>query len=236
MTTRPRPAYFPVLPAEQALLERMRRADLQRVGLADVLTMLDLLAEAGVGPAELERALELHRTREQEDGLEARFENLEARLRGDIERRMSEMEGRLSKRLAGGNEEASGVNGDGGRDGGQPVESQEVQPDSVVAFRVGDRILQGAAVADFYRTFWTWLVDAGLVGMADLPLRSGRKRFVAAAEPVHASGRAFIKSFEHGGVFVEMNQSRESAVRAASKVLTMVGVDHEVLIGGERKG
>lgn len=258
MTTRPRPAYFPVLPAEQALLERIRRADLQRIGLTDVLTMLDLLAEAGVGPAELERALELHRTHEHEDGLDARFENLEARLRGDIERRVAEMEGRLSKRL-GETERAEAParprpaasregtpNSTGPTKNAEPARNaastepvanetgDDVLPDSVVAFRIGEHVIEGASVADFYRSVWMWLVDDGHVTARDLPIRSGKKRFVAAAEPVHASGSEFIKSFEYRGVFVEMNQSRQSAVRAAGKVLTSVGVPYEILVGGER--
>jgi hypothetical protein len=104
----------------------------------------------------------------------------------------------------------------------------------VVAFRIGEHVIQGASVADFYRSVWVWLVDDGHVTASDLPIRSGRKRFVAAAEPVHASGSEFIKSFEHRGVFVEMNHSRQSAVRAAGKVLTSVGVPFEILVGGER--
>ncbi len=93
-------SYFPVSTDEQVLLLRVREPDL--AGRADdILAMLAQIAEAKLTPAELDQAVQLLAESRQGEGLDARFDNLEARLKERIERGLAEIEGRLSKRLAG---------------------------------------------------------------------------------------------------------------------------------------
>lgn len=229
-------AYFPVLPSEQAILERIREPDL-RANADEVLAMLDLIAEAGVSVRELESALADFEATQDEAGLDARFEALEARLVARVQRSLAEAEGRLSRRVAG---EVDAVDSKESRpaiappnSAVEPQPSADIESKTAVAVRVAGELIQGPSVAAFYRKFWVWMFDRGHLSETDLPIPSSKQRHLVAAEPVHPSGKAFFVTFEHAGAFIEMNIGRARAVAAVRKVLDAAQLEHEVLVGGE---
>lgn len=232
-------AYFPVLPSEQAILERIREPDL-RANSVEILAMLDLIAEAGVSVRELENALADFEATQDETGLDARFEALEARLVARVQRSLAEAEGRLSRRVAGEvdpveSEEPIAVVPPAGSPNSveKASSSAEIESKTAVAVRVAGELIQGPSVAAFYRRFWMWMFDNGHLSDADLPIPSSKQRHLVAAEPVHPSGKQFFVTFEHAGVFVEMNIGRARAVAAVRKVLDATQLSYEVLVGGE---
>lgn len=242
MTSKPPVTYFPVLPAEQAVLERLRQPDL-RTSITDVPRMLDLIAEAGVSVGELENALALLQAAEDEQGLDARFEALEARLRQSLERRLAEMEGRLSQRLGGAPPPAPSAEEapplprrPGAAPSPRPTEATletEVSPKAAVAIRVGDELLQGDTAVSFYTAFWSWMFDEGHISHQALPIASGKQRYVIAREPVHPTGKPFTGITEVCGAYVEKNLSRSGIVRITCKLLDQTGLEYEVLVGGD---
>lgn len=234
-------SYFPVSAAEQALLLRVREADLvDRTD--DVLAMLDQLAEARLTPADLDQAVQLLAESRQGEGLDARFDNLEARLKERIERGLAEIEGRLSKRLGGGAEAAEPASTsvpeveppadtpktpEGNDNGGVPKEAS-------VAFRVGSDLVWGESAAQFYVAVWRWLFEHGHANQSDLPIQGGKKRYVVATAPVHPSGNDFTRAEQPvPGVFVEVNLSRGDIIRRSKRFLGQFGVPFEVVVGSE---
>ena len=238
-------SYFPVDSSEQALLLRVREADLAGRG-ADVVQMVDQLAEAGMTPADLEQAIQLFVDSQQGEGLEARFDNLEGRLKERVERGLAEIEGRLSKRLA----------GDASADPEGPPRTvppapprpaapaarekvpsppQEVAKDASLALRIGSELLQGTTASQFYVEVWRWLFDQGHVRLADLPIKgAGKKRYMVAAEPTHPTGKPFFAAKEAvPGAFVEANLSRSNILTRAKKLLDEHEVAFEVVVGTE---
>lgn len=232
-------SYFPVSTAEQAILLRVREADLAD-RTDDLLAMLDQVAEARLTPAELDQAVQLLAESRQGEGLDARFDNLEARLKERIERGLAEIEGRLSKRLGGVVEAAEPV----------PTPVPEMEPrvdtpktpednggvpkEASVAFRVGSDLVWGESAAQFYVAVWRWLFEHGHVSKADLPIQSGKARYVVAAKPIHPTGKEFFAGHELSpGVWVEAHISRADIIRRAKKHLGQFGVAFEVVVGGE---
>ncbi len=235
-------SYFPVSATEQALLLRVREADLAG-RTDDLLAMLDQIAEAKLTPAELDQAVQVLAESRQGEGLEARFDNLEARLKERIERGLAEIEGRLSKRLGGDTSTSEPAPLASARvpvaqaaptspapaavNGGIPEEAS-------VAFRVGSDLVWGASAAQFYVAVWRWLFEHGLVKPGELPIQGGKKRYVAATSPVHPSGKDFTRADEPvPGVFVEVNLSRGDIIRRAKKYLGQFDVAFEVVVGSE---
>jgi hypothetical protein len=92
-------SYFPVDRSEQDLLVRIRESDL-RHRVVDLVDMVGQIGDAGLSPADLAQAIQLLVASREGEGLSARFENLEARLKARIESGLAEIEGRLSSRLA----------------------------------------------------------------------------------------------------------------------------------------
>ena len=237
-------SYFPVSATEQALLLRVREADL--VGRADdLLAMLDQIAEASLTPAELDQAVQLLAESRQGEGLDARFDNLEARLKERIERGLAEIEGRLSKRLGGSTptpEPAPPVSVPSDPPltpptPAPPTPAQDnggVPKEASVAFRVGSDLVWGTSAAQFYVALWRWLFEHGSAKPGDLPIQGGKKRYVVAASAVHPSGKEFTRAEEPvPGVFVEVNLSRGDIIRRAKKYLGQFGVAFEVVVGAE---
>jgi hypothetical protein len=232
-------SYFPVSAAEQAILLRVREADF--VDRADdLLAMLDQLAEARLTPADLDQAVQLLAESRQGEGLEVRFDNLEARLKERIERGLAEIEGRLSKRLGGGAETVEPtpmpvpeveLPADPPK---TPEDSGGVPKEASVAFRVGSDLVWGESAAQFYVAVWRWLFEHGRAKPSDLPIQGGKKRYVVATEPVHPSGKDFTRSEQPvPGVFVEVNLSRGDIIRRAKKYLGQFGVAFEAVVGSE---
>lgn len=233
-------SYFPVSATEQALLLRMRDPDLAG-RTDDILAMLDHIAEAKLTPAELDQAVQLLAESRQGERLDVRFANLEARLRERIERGLAEIEGRLSKRLA---EDTSTLDS---MPAGPPsaiqsvptppapmVEDGEIPTDASVAFRLGKDLVWGTSAAQFYVAVWRWLFEHGRAKASDLPIKGGKKRYVAASSPVHPSGNDFTRAEEPvPGVFVEVNLSRGDIIRRAKNYLGQFGVAFEVVVGSE---
>ncbi len=113
----------------------------------------------------------------------------------------------------------------GSSDGGVPKEAS-------IAFRVGSELLWATSAAQFYVTVWRWLFEHKRARTADLPIQSGKKRFVAAATPVHPSGKDFTRAEEPvPGVFIEVNLSRNDIIRRSKKYLAQFGADFEVVVG-----
>ncbi len=243
-------SYFPVSGVEQMLLLRVREADLS--GRVDgLLAMLDQIAEANLSAADLDQAIQLLAESRQGEGMDARFDNLEARLKERIERGLTEIEGRLSKRMAAdvattspSPAETRDVSGQptplapstdpspsmqgtprASSDGGVPKEAS-------IAFRVGSELLWATSAAQFYVAVWRWLFENDRARLADLPIRSGKKRFVVAAAPVHPSGKDFTRAEEPvPGVFIEVNLSRNDIIRRSKKYLAQFGTSFEVVVG-----
>jgi len=238
MSKTPKVAYFPVLKDEQTILERLRHADLAG-RLGHVLEILDLVADAKVEPADVEQAFQLLDEARQSEGMDARFDNLEARLTARIEKGLTEIEGRLSKRTAGAG--PAPVEGPVATLEAEPetpppkdtTNGSEVPRDASLAFRIGSDVVAAPSAAQFYAAVWRWLFDHGHVKRADLPIQSGKKRYQVAAEPVHPTGKAFYRAEEVHGAFVEVNQSRNGILRNAKKYLDQYGVAYEVLVGSD---
>ncbi len=227
-------SYFPVDSSEQALLLRVREADF--VGrLPVLLEMVDLLAEAELNPADLDQAIRLLEASRQGEGMEARFDNLEGRLKERIEKGLAEIEGRLSKRLA---SDAPSVVEVPKKPAKLPVmvstPPPELPKEATMAVRIGSDLVWGISAAQFYVALWRWLFEHGQVSAADLPIQSGRTRFTVAATPKHPSGKDFTRPEEAvPGAFVEVNLSRADILRRARKHLGLYGVAHEVVVGSE---
>lgn len=240
-------SYFPVDASEQDILLRLREGDLS-ARLADVREILDLVAEAKSSPADVEQALRLLDESRQGEGIEARFDNLEARLAARIARGLEEIEGRLSKHFGGTMtpDVAAVVSQPAPQEHSLPpakppptiVASSRVDvvpKDANLAFRIGTEIVSGESAAQFYVAVWRWLFAHARVGLADLPIgTSGKKRYEVAATAVHPSGKDFYRAEQPvPGAFLEVNLSRGDIVRRAKKYLTQYGAHFEVIVGGE---
>ncbi len=236
--------YFPVSATEQLLLLRVRETDL--AGRAeDLRAMLGQIAEANLTPADLEQAVQLLAESRQGEGLDVRFDNLEARLKERIERGLAEIEGRLSQRMGGSipspgptqpdpgpaAEPRTTPTGDPARQGN---DGDGVPKEASVAFRVGSELVWGTSAAQFYVALWRWLFVHGRAKPADLPIQGGKRRYVASTTPVHPSGNEFTRAEEPvPGVFVELNLSRGDIIRRAKKYLGQFDVPFEVVVGSE---
>jgi hypothetical protein len=228
-------AYLPVHAEEQELLWRAREPDLAH-RTAELTAMLDQIASAQLRPADLEQAIELLVASRQGEALEARFENLEARLKERIEKGLSEIEGRLSRRLA----PAAPAPAPAAEAPAAPAVAppraepprEELPREASLAFRVEGALVWGPSAAQFYVEIWRWLFDHGKVSPRDLPIPSGRTRHAVAAAPVHPSGKDFFAAHElRPGVWVEAHMSRENVIQRAKKHLTDHGVRFEVVVG-----
>ena len=231
-------SYFPVSATEQALLLRVRQADF--AGRADdLLAMLDHIAEAKLTAAELDQAVQLLAESRQGEELDARFGNLEARLKERIERGLVEIEGRLSKWLGGENAtlELAAPAPVVPRPPTPPapeLENGAIPEEASVAFRVGSDLVWGTSASQFYVSMWRWLFEHGRANVGGLPIQGGKRRYVAATSPVHPSGKDFTRAEEPvPGVFVEVNLSRGDIIRRAKKYLGQFGVAFEVVVGSE---
>ena len=237
-------SYFPVSAVEQALLLRVREGDL--VGRVDeVLVMLDQIAEEQLQPADLDQAIQLLASSKLGEGLDARFNNLEARLKERVERGLAEIEGRLSKRLAGepansgllepiGAGEAVSQPAPHPPSGAEDDDDDGVPREASVAFRLGEDLVWGASASQFYVAIWRWLFEHGHATVEDLPIQGGKKRYVVSTSAIHPSGKEFTRSEEPApGVFVEVNLSRADIIRRTRKYLAHFGVDFEVVLGDD---
>ncbi|MBU6160929.1 MAG: hypothetical protein KGO50_07385 [Myxococcales bacterium] len=235
-------SYFPVTEPERALLLRVREADLAR-RMGELLEMVDQIAEMKLSPADLDTAVQLLTASRQGDALAARFENLEARLKDRIERGLAEMEGRFLRRLdsdalhlAVQSVEPAIVNNELQTLPFRPVqpEASELPPEASVAFMVDGKLIWGKTTASFYVSVWKWLFDHNRVSINDLPIQSGRSRYVVARQPLHPSGKEFFAGHEVvSGVWVEANISRADVIRRTVKYLAEFGVGFEIIIGNE---
>jgi hypothetical protein len=240
-------SYFPVDASEQDILLRLREGDLS-ARLADVREILDLVAEAKSSPADVEQALRLLDESRQGEGIEARFDNLEARLAARIARGLEEIEGRLSKHFGG------TMTPEPVAPPSQPAPPERASPaakppaavvpsapveavpkDANLAFRIGTDLVSGESAAQFYVAVWRWLFAHGKVRLADLPIgTAGKKRYEVAATAVHPSGKEFYRAEQPiPGAFLEVNLSRGDIVRRAKKYLTQYGAPFDVIVGGE---
>lgn len=238
MKPRKNVSYFPVNSSEQALLLRVREPDLgDRVD--ELVEMLDQIADAHLSAADLELAIQLLVASRQGEALDGRFDNLEARLRERIEKGLSEIEGRLSRRLADpATDEAARVTVPATTP--PPAEPRrqreeavhEVPKEASVAFRVGRDLVWGPSAAQFYVAIWRWLFEHRHVQIDDLPIQGGKERFVVATSPVHPSGKPFTRADQPTpGVFLEVNLSRQDILRRAQRYLTDRGVSFEIVVG-----
>lgn len=247
-------AYFPVDAREQALLLRVRELDFAG-GLPALVEMIGQIAEARLTPAELEQAMQLLVESRQGEGLDARFANLEGRLRERIEKGLAEIEGRLSKRF-GSAAEAAPM---GANEASSPPEIEKVPPrrvipkkkpaprppvakppamripkEATIAFAIGDELIWGASAAQFYIAIWRWLIERGHLTAGELPIRSGRSRYAVAKKPVHPNGNEFVRAEKLAdGIFIEVNLARSDIIRRAKRYLTQRGVIFDVMVGTE---
>jgi hypothetical protein len=233
-------SYFPVTAHEQALLVRVREQDLNS-RLDDLVEMLDQIADARLTSADLEQAIQLLVASRQGEALDARFDNLEARLRERIEKGLSEIEGRLSRRMGGGvvppvapvvaslaAPKAVSASKQA------PAAPDELPKEASIAFRIGGELVWGPSAAQFYVAVWRWLFVHGHVRATDLPIQSGKARYVVAAEPVHPSGKEFTRADQPvPGVYVELNLSRGDIIQRSKKYLGEHGVAFDVVVGSE---
>jgi hypothetical protein len=68
------------------------------------------------------------------------------------------------------------------------------------------------------------LVEQRLIDPRRLPCGKGRKRIVLGTEPVHPSGKPFIRGVSHGDFVMETHFSVDGAIRTLGKVLDELGV------------
>lgn len=153
-----------------------------------------------------------------------------------MEKSLVEIEGRLSRRLAGETVAVPDPPKPMARPTvAKPVEhrlASEVPEEANLAFRVEGELVWGPSASQFYKAVWAWLFAHGHVRASDLPIQGrGKKRYVVAAEPVHPSGKPFYRAEEVHGAFIEVNLSRGDIVRLAKRYLDKYGVAFEVLVG-----
>jgi hypothetical protein len=238
--------YFPVTAEEQALLLRVREPDLAD-RRAELPELLDILASERLSAADLEQALQLLAASRQREDLDARFENLEARLHQRIDRGLSEIEGRLSRRLSEPPAAADpqptaaapvplsvplAVSTTAAPSPVGPPPLQEVPREANIAFRVAGDLVWGPSAAQFYIALWRWLIQHQHVQLTDLPIQGGKMRYVVAAEAIHPSGKEFTRAESPApGFFIEVNLSRGDILRRAVRFLTEHSVDHEIIVG-----
>lgn len=249
MNPRKAVSYFPLDPAEQALVVKLRDTHLPG-GPATVLRVVELLEEARLGLPELERALERLRAEERGADLERRFAELEARLVARLDGRLAGLEAGRVQAVA--DAAAHELRTPSPTPPGPPAPAPRAAPagapppagpdateppaDAVIAWRVRGEVVSGPSAAQFYAAVWRWLFQHGLAGVAELPIRgSGKRRYVVAAEPVHPGGNPFTRAAEVvPGVFVEVNLSRGDILRRSRSHLAERGLAFEVLReGGE---
>lgn len=234
-------SYFPVTTSEQALLARIREPDLDG-RTDDLLEMLGQLAEARLTPADVEQAIQLLLASRQGEALEARFENLEARLKERIDKGLAEIEGRLSRRL-GGEVSAFPAAPPAGehpttaippRTEDAKSASQELPREASLAFRLRGELVWGPSAAQFYVAVWRWLFEHGHIRDNELPIQSGKARYAVASTPVHPSGKKFTRAEQlRPGVYAEVNLSRGDIIRRTKKYLESYDVPFEVVVGAE---
>lgn len=234
-------AYFPVLPTEQALLERLRQPDLRDRHEA-LLEILALVAEHDLSPADLDKAITLLQESETADALDARLDNLEARMRAELQQAVADLHARLQGDQ---DPQAEAVPRPPApeartpeRPTPPPAEPLSPAPDTSIpeeaslAFSIDGDLVWGPSAAQFYVEVWRWLFDHRHLSLADLPYRGrGKKRYMAAVEPVHPTGKPFYRGIEVHGAYVEVNLSRKDIVRRAHALLTHAGVPFEVIVG-----
>ncbi len=235
-------SFFPVSVSEQALLLRVREPDLAG-RVSELVDMLDQIAEAKLTQADLEQAIQAFLVNSQGEGLEARFDNLDGRLKERIAKGLAEVEGRLSKRLDGGMEtvpeESPVPTGEQPEKppvvgGASSVDNDGVPKEASVAFRIGPDLIWGASASKFYGEVWRYLFQKGCASTSDLPIPSGKKRYVVANEPIHPTGKEFTRTSEPvPGVFIEVNLARGDIIRRSKKFLKHYGVAFEVVVGDE---
>lgn len=208
-------SYFPVDAAEQALLLRVREPDLAG-RLPEVVEILDLIAESQLTAADLEQAIELLVQNRQGEGRDARFENLEGRLREHIEQGLTAIEGRLSRRLSGDPAPVRPPPPKPPRGAVQILPPPPPVPkDANLAVRIGSEVVSGPSAAQFYVAVWRWLFEKGHAKPTELPIQGGKLRYVVAKEAVHPSGKPFTRWEEAvPGVYVEVNLSRTDITAA----------------------
>jgi len=230
MTSKTKVAYFPVLEEEQAILDRVRKKDL-RSRLPEVFDLLEILAEAGTTPADLEQALILLEAERSSEGLDARFENMEARLRQHLDDGLAAIEGRLTKSTAP-REEPQRPPAPPPPPPRRPAPRPVVPEDANLAFVVDGELVWGTSGTKFYQGVWRWLIEHGHLSARDLPVGVTKKRYLAAATPAHPTGKDFrIAKQIVPGFWIETNLSRGDMVRKAKKLLATNDVPFEVLVG-----
>jgi hypothetical protein len=221
--------YFPVAADEQALLLRLREPDLAE-RRAELPELLDLIASERISAADLEQALQLWAARRQREDLDARFENLEARLHQRIDRGLAEIEGRLSRRMS----EAAAAEPapPPAPPPPSPPPAEAVPKDANIAFRIAGDLVWGPTARQFYIAVWRWLLAHGRLDLTSLPIGTGNKRYHLAAEPTHPTGRPFFSPAELGpGLYLETHMSRANALSNAVRHLNDYGVAFEIVVG-----
>ena len=235
--------YFPVDADEQALLLRVREPDLA-ARRAELPELLDIIGSEKLSAADLEQALQLLAASRQREDLDVRFETLEARLQQRIDRGLSEIEGRLSRRMSDAAAEAAepqvGVTEPGPRPSAKqpdapspmPEPVEEVPKDANIAFRIAGDLVWGPSAAQFYIAVWRWLIQHRHVQQSHLPIRGGKLRYVVAAQPIHPSGKEFTRAESPApGFYIEVNLSRGDILRRAVRFLSEHKVDHQIIVG-----
>ena len=90
----------------------------------------------------------------------------------------------------------------------------------------GDETIYGHTAKEVYVKAWRWLIRNQYVPAERLPIQYiGRKRYVAACEPVHPNGKRFVSPVQVGpGIWVETNQSQERLGRELMLAFEEFGV------------
>jgi hypothetical protein len=230
--------YFPVTSEEQAVLARIREPDLCD-RLDALLDVLDHVAEGGVSAREWASALEVVRSAEATPTLEAKFQALEAKLVAAIESRLlptvsscQPPEVRDAPPVVGSGEDHATTTSRSGNPAGEA--SENPLQDASIAFRIEGEVVTGATAAAFYAGVWTWLWDHRRVREAELPIKTGSRRFAVAHQPIHPTGLAFSAGREfRPGIWVETHMSRRDVLRRAQKLLSDRGVAFQILLGDD---
>lgn len=209
--------YLPVSEAERALLRWLRASPYAAdpVGVRDALRAaveqgLDVEAlgrltahKASPAPPSDQSVplAEWQALKARVDAIEARFERL---------KRLKPIQARLS-------------------DSAPPTPAADISPDARIAVHLAGRLVEGATVPAYLEQLATTLIDGGLLDRAHLPLKTGRKRYLAHTEAVHPGGNRFNRAVEHRGVFFEANHSVRSIARATEKLSAALGLDCHIV-------
>lgn len=103
------------------------------------------------------------------------------------------------------------------------AEKSDRQKRTLIEFYINNQRFETKNIPEMYKQALVYLVDNRLLEQVSLPVATGEKRYILAAEPVHPSGKPFLAPVEYNGYFMEAHNNRVAAIAQLKKLVESVG-------------